>query len=105
MVRGGERPPCGWGCLLILRINIKKWSMLGGGVYQIGMPVCVCVCVCVCACVCMCVCVRTIYVRLARTAYMYTPYVTVYLVISLPNMPYIHRMYINMVLANPRYTE
>ena len=56
MVRGGERPPCGWGCLLILRINIKKWSMLGGGVYQIGMPVCVCVCVCVCLCVYVCVC-------------------------------------------------
>jgi hypothetical protein len=30
----------------------------------------------------------------------YTPYMTVYLVISLPKLPYIHRIY--MVLANPR---
>jgi len=29
----------------------------------------------------------------------YTPYMTVYLLISLPKIPYIHR--INMVLANP----
>jgi hypothetical protein len=29
----------------------------------------------------------------------YTPYMTVYLVIFLPKIPYIHRMY--MVLANP----
>jgi len=29
----------------------------------------------------------------------YTPYMTVYLVISLPKIPYIHRIY--MVLANP----
>jgi len=31
----------------------------------------------------------------------YTPYMTVYLVISLPKLPYIHRIYIYMVLANP----
>jgi len=31
----------------------------------------------------------------------YTPYMTVYLVISLPKIPYIHRIY--MVLANPIY--
>jgi hypothetical protein len=31
----------------------------------------------------------------------YTPYMTVYLVISLPKLPYIHRIY--MVLANPSY--
>ena len=30
----------------------------------------------------------------------YTPYMTVYLVISLPKIPYTHRIY--MVLANPR---
>jgi hypothetical protein len=29
----------------------------------------------------------------------YAPYMTVYLVISLPKVPYIHRVY--MVLANP----
>ena len=29
----------------------------------------------------------------------YTPYMTVYMVISLPKLPYIHRIY--MVLANP----
>jgi len=33
---------------------------------------------------------------------MNTPYMTVYLVISLPNIPYIHRIY--MVLANPKYS-
>jgi len=32
---------------------------------------------------------------------MSTPYMTVYLVISLPNQPYTHRIY--MVLANPSY--
>ena len=32
----------------------------------------------------------------------YTPYMTVYLVIFLPKIPYIHRIY--MVLANPTYT-
>ena len=32
----------------------------------------------------------------------YTPYMTVYLVISLPKLSYIHR--IHMVLANPIYT-
>ena len=31
----------------------------------------------------------------------YTPYMAVYLVISLPKMPYINRIY--MVLANPTY--
>ena len=31
----------------------------------------------------------------------YTPYMTVYLVISLPSVPYMHR--INMVLANPTH--
>jgi len=31
----------------------------------------------------------------------YTPYMTVYFMISLPKIPYIHRIY--MVLANPRY--
>ena len=37
-----------------------------------------------CMCVCLC-----------------TPYMTVYLVISLPKIPHIHR--INMVLANPTH--
>jgi len=32
---------------------------------------------------------------------MFTPYMTVYLVISLPKIPYINRIY--MVLANPKY--
>jgi hypothetical protein len=40
------------------------------------------------------------FVGLART-YMYTPYMTVYLVTSLPKTPYIHRMY--RVLANPTH--
>jgi hypothetical protein len=31
----------------------------------------------------------------------YTPYMTVYLMISLPKVPYTHRIY--MVLANPIY--
>ena len=33
----------------------------------------------------------------------YTPYMTVYLVISLPKMPYTHRIYV--VLANPTYNS
>ena len=33
----------------------------------------------------------------------YTPYMTVYLVISLPKIPYIHRMY--RVLANPTHAR
>jgi len=32
----------------------------------------------------------------------YTPYMTIYLVISLSKIPYVHR--INMVLANPKHT-
>jgi len=38
---------------------------------------------------------------LARTVYLYTPYMTVYLVVFLPKIPYIHR--ICMVLANSMY--
>jgi len=33
----------------------------------------------------------------------YTPYMTVYLVISLPKIPYVERIY--MVLANPKYID
>ena len=33
----------------------------------------------------------------------YTPYMTVYLVISLSKIPYMHRLY--MVLANPIYVS
>jgi hypothetical protein len=32
----------------------------------------------------------------------YTPYMTVFLVISLPKIPYVHRIY--MVLANPKHS-
>jgi len=39
--------------------------------------------------------------RSARTVYIL--YLTVYLVISPPNLPYIHRIYIYMVLANPMH--
>jgi hypothetical protein len=42
-----------------------------------------------------------IFMGLARTVYIYTLYMTVYLVISLPKIPYVHR--IHMVLANPRF--
>ena len=34
--------------------------------------------------------------------HIYTPYMTVCMVISLLKIPYVHRIY--MVLANPRYT-
>ena len=83
---------------------------------------CVCntyirVCVCVCVCVCnmfmrVCVC-NTFYPCVVcgihfdpfcsytvRPICIYTPYMTVYLVISLPNISYILR--ISMFLANPR---
>ena len=54
--------------------------------------------------VCVLVCVTpqncTIICRVGQNR-IYTPYMTVFLVISLPKIPYIHR--INMVLANPNY--
>jgi hypothetical protein len=73
--------------------------------------VCVCVCVCVCARVRVCVCrcsldsgslivVRWfcsqhhLFVYKVGQSRIYTPYMTVYLVISLPKIPYIHRIYI-----------
>jgi len=44
---------------------------------------------------CPCITSRVVQNRI------YTPYMTVYLVISLPKLPYVHRIY--MVLANPNY--
>jgi len=41
---------------------------------------------------------RFVIIRVGQNR-MYTPYMTVYLMISLPKIPYIHRIY--MVLANP----
>jgi len=38
-------------------------------------------------------------VRLDKTVDMYSPYTAIYLVISLPRITYIHRIYV--VLANP----
>ena len=43
-----------------------------------------------------------IYIDLYGQNRTYTLYMTVYLVISLPKIPYMHRIY--MVLANPIYT-
>jgi hypothetical protein len=45
----------------------------------------------------------TIYlvISLPKIPFIYAPYMTIYLVISLPKMPYMHRIY--MVLANPTY--
>ena len=45
---------------------------------------------------------RTVHIQRVGQNRIYTPYMTVYLVISLPKIPYIHRIY--MVLANPLYT-
>jgi len=44
-----------------------------------------------------------IVMRISRVGQdrIYAPYMTVYFVISLPEIPYIHRIY--MVLANPTY--
>jgi len=42
-------------------------------------------------------------INLNRQNHIYASYMTVYLVISLPKMPYIHRIY--MVLANPTYAQ
>ena len=48
--------------------------------------------------------------RLARTICrvgqnrIYTPYMTVYLVISLPKIPYIHRIYMVLANSNHMYT-
>jgi len=33
----------------------------------------------------------------------FTPYMTVYMVVSLPNVLYTHRIYLYMVLANPTH--
>ena len=44
---------------------------------------------------------RTMHICRVGQNCIYTPYMTVYLVISLPKIPYIHRIY--MVLANPTY--
>jgi hypothetical protein len=35
----------------------------------------------------------------------YTPYMTVCMVISLPKIPYIHRIYMVLVLANPTHVS
>ena len=43
----------------------------------------------------------TLYMTRVGQNRIYTPYTTVYLVISLPKIPYVHRIY--MVLANPIY--
>jgi hypothetical protein len=75
------------------------------------------VCVCVCVCSSKHVCARGVcchvpgnknsedhecnYMFMVGQYRIYTPYMTVYLVISLPKIPYIHRIY--MVLANPKY--
>ena len=40
-----------------------------------------------------------VYIESART--IYTPYITVYLMVFLPKLPYIYRIY--MVLANSMY--
>jgi len=80
----------------------------------------VCVCVCVCVCVYVCVCeyvdqkwarreLRIVWCGICSIYYIYmvgqnrvhAPYMTVYLVIPLPNIPYIHHIY--MVMANPTY--
>jgi len=57
---------------------------------------------------CMCVCEFMVSLALSISHmsrvgqnHIYTPYMTVYLVISLPKIPYIHRTY--MVLANPTH--
>ena len=47
-------------------------------------------------------CVWHILTRVGQNR-IYTPYMTVYLVIPLPNIPYIHRIY--MVLANPIHSN
>ena len=61
----------------------------------VNVYMCVCVCMCICASVCVFECVNT---RVGQNC-MYAPYMTVYLVISQPSIPCIHRIY--MVLANP----
>ena len=62
------------------RCRIVKRNMQGGFVVQDGAHMC----------------------RVDQNR-IYTPYMTVYLMISLPKVPYIHRIY--MVLANPTYVR
>jgi len=51
----------------------------------------------------ICIYSFVICIRISRVGqnHIYTPFMTVYLMISLPKIPYIHRIY--MVLANPTY--
>ena len=81
---------------------------------SVRVEVCVCVYVCVCVCLCGCMCSASItcavlvlscrslknMIRVGQDR-IYTPYMTLYLVISLPKIPWIHRIY--MVLANPKH--
>jgi len=55
------------------------------------------VCLFLCVFLCVCVCVFVCRVGQNRT---YAPYMTIYLVIFQPKLPYIHCIY--MVLGNPR---
>ena len=50
----------------------------------------------------VCVCVR-VFVCMCRFGqnHIYTPYMTIYLVVSLSKVPYINRIYI--IMANPMY--
>jgi hypothetical protein len=50
-------------------------------------------------CTCMYVCVCALHKRLGLARTVCVLYMVVYMVVSLPNTPYIHRIY--MVLANP----
>jgi hypothetical protein len=43
-----------------------------------------------------------LHIRRVGQNRIYTPYMTVYLIESLPKIPYIHRIY--MAMANPTYT-
>jgi hypothetical protein len=77
--------------------------------------VCVCVCVCVMMVCLVSVCEKTFWeIRLNLGEHVwiilrvgqnriYAPCMTVYLVISLPTLPYIHCIY--MVLANPTHSS
>jgi hypothetical protein len=108
------RARVGMGCVYACACT-HVWVKVCGyeGVRTCRYVVCLCkcvyavVCVCMCVYVCVCVCSGTLlkchsdrchFCRAGQNR-IYKPYMTLYLVISQPKIPCIHRKY--MVLANP----
>ena len=64
------------------------------GIWSLHVCIRACVCMGVCVHACACVYVRVWHMRRVGQNHIDTPFMTVYTVISLPKMPYVHRIYI-----------